>query len=492
MFPYTESDKLSLDSLFNRFLRESGMRDEIYPKIFSELLNATGAPKNLYVDANGNDANPGTIQEPFKTIQKAIDSIPKNVKHLINISIAAGNYAGFIINGFIMSPQVNSNPVGINMLGTRINATLASGTATGTITTTTAGNINTPAWTVITDSGQNWPVNGLKGLLFEVLTGTNAGSIEMIAANTATTITLETTSSFGSIGGTYAIRDWGTIINSPANFPGNLSLSQANPTATQTVGMAAYSNFLGAGQWLRVEGIKFNSSALTGINISQNLGTIRWDRNCISGGTTITGINYSGPGSFLGQSNLIDLRNAGALAVVINNPGNLNLTKSLITNLANTQNSNGILIQASGVQCSFSGHIDHHSFGVKITANFGTFLALAGASIETSASQAVLSSGQGHAGFANTTIQINGLECKNSGAGIQLEGRHQMQAIGLIGTGNTTGMILGRGVNVQIDPTSTITGTTEISMDGTSTTLAAMRAASPKLLTNTYGTIIFE
>jgi len=62
----------------------------------------------------------------------------------------------------------------------------------------------------------------------------------------------------------------------------------------------------------------------------------------------------------------------------------------------------------------------------------------------------------------------------------------------LIGTGNTTAMILNKGARVQLTAGSTLTGTTEISMDGAALTVAAMRAANPKLLTNDYGTLVYE
>jgi hypothetical protein len=60
------------------------------------------------------------------------------------------------------------------------------------------------------------------------------------------------------------------------------------------------------------------------------------------------------------------------------------------------------------------------------------------------------------------------------------------------GTGHSTAIALQRGARAEIGSASTITGTTEVTLDGTATTLAAMRAASPKLVTNTYGTIIYE
>lgn len=61
------------------------------------------------------------------------------------------------------------------------------------------------------------------------------------------------------------------------------------------------------------------------------------------------------------------------------------------------------------------------------------------------------------------------------------------------GSGNTNGVVLNKGARCQIASIVTSLGATnEIVLDGVNHTLANMRAASPKLLTNTYGTIVYE
>ena len=57
----------------------------------------------LYVDAvNGNDINPGTQPKPFKTIQAALNSLPKDLGGFrAQITVAPGHYQGTItISGF--------------------------------------------------------------------------------------------------------------------------------------------------------------------------------------------------------------------------------------------------------------------------------------------------------------------------------------------------------------------------------------------------------
>lgn len=66
----------------------------------------------LYVDSvNGNDTNQGTQQKPFKTIQAAIDSLPRDLGgFFVQITLAPGHYQEVIIisgfhNGRFPSPS---------------------------------------------------------------------------------------------------------------------------------------------------------------------------------------------------------------------------------------------------------------------------------------------------------------------------------------------------------------------------------------------------
>lgn len=55
---------------------------------------------------------------------------------------------------------------------------------------------------------------------------------------------------------------------------------------------------------------------------------------------------------------------------------------------------------------------------------------------------------------------------------------------GVSGTGNTVVVEATSGANIYIANNCTVTGTTELSVDGSTFTLAAMRAATPKYCTN--------
>lgn len=67
------------------------------------MLKRTTADMQIYVKLTGNDTTgDGSYSKPYRTIQKAIDSLPKYVEHIVTINIDAGDYAETIgVNGFI-------------------------------------------------------------------------------------------------------------------------------------------------------------------------------------------------------------------------------------------------------------------------------------------------------------------------------------------------------------------------------------------------------
>lgn len=73
---------------------------------------ATTQDMTLYVDGtNGDDSNDGlTPQTAFRTIQKAVDSVPKTIQHIVTIQIADGVYdEEVMVSGFHVIPRTVSN-----------------------------------------------------------------------------------------------------------------------------------------------------------------------------------------------------------------------------------------------------------------------------------------------------------------------------------------------------------------------------------------------
>ena len=73
-------------------------------KLFDSKADAMTEEAVVYVSPSGNDlAGDGTVDTPYATIQKALDSIPKNLNgHTVTIDIASGTYEERVaVNGFI-------------------------------------------------------------------------------------------------------------------------------------------------------------------------------------------------------------------------------------------------------------------------------------------------------------------------------------------------------------------------------------------------------
>ena len=68
----------------------------------------TSGALNLYVAESGDDtAGDGTVTNPWRSIQKAVDAIPQIVNHNVNIHVDAGTYAGGVeLRGYFGKGQI--------------------------------------------------------------------------------------------------------------------------------------------------------------------------------------------------------------------------------------------------------------------------------------------------------------------------------------------------------------------------------------------------
>src|SRR5882757_2311988 len=103
----------------------------------------TGA-QSYFVDGSlGSNTNNCTASgaSACLTIQGALNKIPKLLRDLVTVTVAAGTYAGFSVAGFTCDPGIQTTTGGIMVdgFGAFANSTLATGSATGTFTSSTAG-----------------------------------------------------------------------------------------------------------------------------------------------------------------------------------------------------------------------------------------------------------------------------------------------------------------------------------------------------------------
>lgn len=161
---------------------------------------ATYQNTTLYVATTGSDANNGlSASQALRTIQEAVDRIPKYVDKNVIINVGTGTFSPFSLDGFIQESGY------FQITGTLGAPTLASGTASGTSTDGST--------TTLTDATQTWTVNDLVGYLLIV-----GGEYAVILSNTADTITCVGIFTSGTSGKAYTIREQKSIISGQTTY----------------------------------------------------------------------------------------------------------------------------------------------------------------------------------------------------------------------------------------------------------------------------------
>lgn len=176
-----------------------------------QILSAASAAQTFYVDPAGDDSGaclaPGV--SACATISGGLTKVPLVIYSAVGMNVAPGTYS----TALTWLPFTFGPSGSLTISGARANSTLATGSPTGTVTafTGSAFGVDLTNRPTVTDSGQSWTTNDLRGRFFEVLTGTGAGAVVPITGNTATTLTLAGFASTAA-GATYAIREPSVIV----------------------------------------------------------------------------------------------------------------------------------------------------------------------------------------------------------------------------------------------------------------------------------------
>ncbi len=502
---YTPSDSSLLKIAFARLLQIAGLREGTFSSLFTDMLNVTTGPVTLYVTSTGSDSAPGTASQPFLTIQAALNSLPKIIRHLVTIQVGAGSFAGFNWEGFTIDDTYVSgaaagtdtiaNQVGIYIQGTYVASTLDAGTASGTLTGSTTGVAATATYTVTTDSTQAWTVNALKGKLFHVTSSTGIGNMFPITSNTATAITCASTTAVGAAS-TYSIKDCATIITSSVRSSPSLPTSTAQTVPAGTLSVINFVNNVSSSSnaYFRLEGIKFSpstASTFTCIGYRGNAHLTIARCQLVTAITAQTLIAASGTGSLFIQQCYLE----GVSTGVANSGGATSITNCYIKTV------NPIVTFGTAISTTITA-TQLEVFG---GAGAGRAIAIGGKPsaaviitstkiLGVSSQQLIRCSAADLSGFSVINIAGLTVDATNGTWAFEIFGPHFITATGLFITcaSGFSGIALYNGARMKIDATSTITGASEITLDLVATDLATMRAASPKLITNTYGTIIAE
>jgi hypothetical protein len=462
------------------------------------------AALDLYCDPAGNDSNPGTALLPVRQPAAALALVPRHLRHRATIHLAPGSYQGFSVTGFVFDPQPDGTQIGLAVAGTFVTATPVTGTATGTSTGAANGSVTTPSWAVLTDSGQSWTPEDLRGRFLEITTGTGAGQILPIVHNDATHIYVMTTTwSAAPSGSGYAIHDQGAIINTPIQVPSPLAAIGATPIPATNAGIVVAGNLgLPRAPYLRFENLKVDLSGLglTHAYCADVQVTPATTFQCCSFTTDVGPcVQADGPGYFRVLQSVFRTQGDNA-GVVMGGIGPMSGASGGISGCVFDSHASGSTMATIG------GGNDVTILNCESNATTGVlmvgpcFLTLDRVRFvgDGNSAQQIKARAQNNSpGFcaiqvpAGTGIDISGVARSNA---VELEGPHCALFDGLLnGSGNGTALWLSAGARVRLSAGSTITGTSEIVLDGAAPqTIAAMRAASPPHLSNDLLTIIHE
>lgn len=497
------------------FLRETGKqlykKNSLTAQTWQEIIGAgTMAALDLNVTTAGNDLiADGSVLKPFRQPQAAIDYVRalsgSRVRHQVDITLGVGNFEGFRVEGFYFAPANASLGCGFRIKGTLANATLTTGSATGTFSAVATGNATSDTvFSTVTDGGNSLTTDNCKGKLLEFLTGTSALTITPIMTNSATVMTMGGITAFGSVSGTYAIRDFGTVINTAiqvgASIPAHNAASQT-PTPIWAC-CAVQGNYGGPADLvqMRLECLKFvptniSNAGTGGVFIKDNPITV--NRCFLGDGGAPVGRPAVVIGSPRGSTVFTDCIinptvNASSTGLAITGGGTVTLTRCLLSSLAAVSPFSMVTSTAGYVELIVTGcQVDRTGFAFNIGGAIQRF--------NLTTSRVVSAGNQGvryrpaqdnFGGCGSITLSSSAIH--SCATALDIQGRVNVWAAVIHGAGNTVAMNFTRGASVQFGSTSTLTGTSELSLDGTATSIAAMRALTPKLLTTTYGTSFFE
>lgn len=434
----------------------------------------TGA-LTYYVETTGSDGNNcNSAPTPCLTIQGALNKVPKTLRHPTTISVGLGTFsAGAYIDGFLSDSELNDPNSGafLTISGTLQNATLATGTATGTATSGTAGSVG--VYGTMTHTGQVWTINDLKGKILYLTGGTGsateANRYRVIYSNTATVVTIVNAFTIAPDSSTtYQIADWGTVISGVLGTPKDTNASTGSATS--------YSFQVGATS-APTSPVTFQRLKFTGTNaIRANASTVTATEINVS--PSSTGILLSGGTFSLNRSYLYM---SGTSALVSLSDG----AKITVANTYFRGNSSGVGVNSSSASRinATSGEFDALTSGVVIGS--GVEASLIGTHFHSTTNciwaGSDIPSAIGSYAASTQRVSLAGVYLFTCGTGIYADtGSNFVSSSGVDGNTNTTIISAKNGASVQINSSWIVTGTTEITIDGTNTTFAVLRAATPK------------
>lgn len=481
-----------------------------------DLITTTDV--NYFVATTGNDANncistaPTCVAPtcaPCLTIQGAANKIPKRIAHNVLLKVGAGNFAGARLSGFDFITRSGAKR-NLFIQGALVNFVPSSGdtVVSGTATAGTAGSNN--VYGTLTDAARTWAVNGLRGRLLEITGGTPAsliGTKRIVELNTGSVITIAGSWPTAPTAATqYAVRDWATNCTTSVAAATGYSyalntISASNFGDPMTVASGQLVNRCiviepstasgSPGGTIGVDGMRFTGSN-DGVVCSSWSGDCtvlnsRFDGQTLTNAGTRVIANFFGSNTmiahnyfeFVGGTGGAFQTNAATVGSLLIAAGNIAVNGQVFVvhdgpfqirdNSTVGQTQAAISVAAPFDGNVFNHHHDCTGLGLFFRSNNNfSSRAVGGASINTS-------------------------EVNNCPTAFVFGARYVFSALGVIGSGNTTGASLTEGAGFRINSSYTMSSTTDILLEGTPYTLVALRALVPKsILGLTYGTLVYE
>lgn len=455
----------------------------------SPSSSTTGA-LNLFVNAAGSDSNDCTTADAGAclTISGAMGKVPKNIYHPVVVTVSAGNYAGFSVDSFkFQKPASSAAGAYLAIKGTYIAATAATGSASGTATSGGAGSAGVSGGT-LTQTGAGWTVNDFTGKLLHTIAGTGSGQYRHILSNTSDTLTVIGTWTAPANLTTFEILDYGAVVNSSISRPATyLGAEVATNQAVLIYGNSGdYSASATTGPLIVFDGLKIAPASGSAVTAFAGSSVLIQRSHLLATGTGNSASATDGS-NFIFLQNILESSGTGTVGSFA---GAVRQTNTWFK-------GGGIGIQLIGTKGS---SLNSNYFSGQSATGTGILLSSGAASIQSNSTIMV---GGGSTSTAVKVISTTATTTYSSismqtctfssyGTAVSVIGPQFVRIDGVVGTGNTTGVQLTTGARLHAASNVTLTGTTEVSIDGTTSDWATMRAASPKLITNTYGTIFHE
>lgn len=201
------------------------MEAQLQEKNLRRVVYATTSDMDLYVATTGDDVTgDGSVGSPYATITRALQDVPKEIRHIVHVHVAAGTYAdfpeevnfeligsgaAFSIDGTAAISVVDAGPYTIDVGG----VAALGGTSTSLITVA-GGGLMPAAW---------------QGKFLRMLTGAAAGHLVACADNTASVATVQHSWSMLAPGDTFEIVEPGVEFSVAHNVGLKLSSGTATP-----------------------------------------------------------------------------------------------------------------------------------------------------------------------------------------------------------------------------------------------------------------------